>query len=103
MFSAGLKGSITPNCFAVAGISCISPIAPFGETARGLKADSTWMTARTRSGRIPRWPGVLPDQGLVGGCDRAISGEPTGTAMALAAAFWGRSERVRTPLESRHE
>ena len=36
---------------AVAGISCISPIAPFGDSARGLKPDSTWMTARTSSGR----------------------------------------------------
>ena len=95
---------MTPNCFAVAGISCISPIAPFGETARGLKADSTWMTARTRSGRMPRWPGVLPDQGLELGVRPGDQGGPTGTVMALRRPpFWGRSESVRTPLESRHE
>ena len=31
----------------------INPIAPFCDTTRGLKADSTWMTALTRSARIP--------------------------------------------------
>jgi hypothetical protein len=50
MFSAGLNGSRTPCSAAVAGMSCISPIAPFDDTARGLNADSAWISARTRSG-----------------------------------------------------
>ncbi len=47
MFDAGSYGSATAYCRAVAGISCIRPIAPFGDRARTLYADSTWMTART--------------------------------------------------------
>src|SRR5215471_745452 len=38
---------------AVRGISCINPNAPLLETARGLKLDSTLMTARTRLGSTP--------------------------------------------------
>ena len=38
-------------------------MAPFGDVALGLYADSTWMTARTRSGRRPRavaWRSIRP-------------------------------------------
>jgi hypothetical protein len=45
----------TPSSTAVAGINCISPIAPFVETATGLNADSTWITARTRSAATFCW------------------------------------------------
>ncbi len=38
---------------AVLGMSCMSPIAPLRETARGLKADSTAMMASTRRALIP--------------------------------------------------
>src|SRR5476651_1166312 len=47
MFDAGSYGSATAYCRAVAGISCMSPIAPLGDRARSLYADSTWITART--------------------------------------------------------
>jgi hypothetical protein len=40
MFDSGTKAFLTPSIRAVDGISCINPIAPFGDTARGLKADS---------------------------------------------------------------
>ena len=53
MFWAGSKGLTTPRAEAVAGMSCMSPMAPLGDRARGLKADSTWMTARTRSALTP--------------------------------------------------
>jgi hypothetical protein len=39
-----------PCHFAVAGMSCISPIAPFGEVAPGWKFDSARITALTRLG-----------------------------------------------------
>ena len=39
MFCAGTFGS-APNCSAVSGINCMSPIAPFGEIAPQLKFDS---------------------------------------------------------------
>ena len=50
-FARGSYGSLTRRSAAVAGISCIRPIAPFEDLTRGSKADSTWMTARTSSGR----------------------------------------------------
>src|SRR3982751_3798801 len=50
MFSAALQGSNTPYARAVCGISCISALAPLMERARGLNADSAWITARTKSG-----------------------------------------------------
>src|SRR3569623_3560883 len=49
MFCAAAKLSCTPSCDAVSGISCIRPRAPVRETARGLKQDSTRITARTRA------------------------------------------------------
>lgn len=39
-----------PCHFAVAGMSCMSPIAPFGEVAPGWKFDSARITALTRLG-----------------------------------------------------
>ena len=39
----------TPSPAAVPSISCISPLAPTGETALGLKPDSAWMTAAISS------------------------------------------------------
>jgi len=45
--------SFTPNRRAVAGISCISPRAFFGERAAGSKFDSTSMTASTSAGSRP--------------------------------------------------
>ena len=47
------KLSVTPNRRAVAGVSCISPLAPAVETASRSKSDSTWMMARTRSRLTP--------------------------------------------------
>jgi len=40
--------SVTPRVAAVAGMSCISPWAPRGETARGLNWDSISTIAATR-------------------------------------------------------
>src|SRR5947209_20470137 len=50
MFSVGSKGLFTLSERAVLGMICINPIAPLRETARGLKFDSTLITARTRLG-----------------------------------------------------
>ncbi len=50
MFSWGSQEFWTPYRRAVPGISCISPRAPFGESAFGLKFDSTSMTLLTRRG-----------------------------------------------------
>src|SRR6266550_4259055 len=47
IFDAGSYGSATAYRRAVAGINCMSPIAPFGDRARLWYADSTSMTART--------------------------------------------------------
>ena len=52
-FWAGSKASATPSEDAVFGMSCMSPCAPFGETACGRKPDSTDTTAITRSGSRP--------------------------------------------------
>jgi hypothetical protein len=50
MFSRGLKGSIfTFSSRSVIGVSCMRPRAPARDCARGLKFDSVWITARTRS------------------------------------------------------
>jgi hypothetical protein len=38
---------------AVAGISCMRPVAPFSETARGLKFDSAAITAFSSGGATP--------------------------------------------------
>src|SRR2546429_622277 len=48
MFPRGSKGSPTPRVAAVAGMSCISPWAPRGETARGLNRDSISTIVATR-------------------------------------------------------
>lgn len=45
MFSAGSNGSFTCKVWAVAGISCINPMAPFGDTAHGRFPDSCSITA----------------------------------------------------------
>jgi hypothetical protein len=45
--------SATEYCRAVAGMSCISPMAPLGDRARRSYADSTWMTARTSVASTP--------------------------------------------------
>ncbi len=42
--------SSTPNRLAVAGISCIRPVAPTPLTASDLPADSIPITARTKAG-----------------------------------------------------
>jgi hypothetical protein len=47
MFWFGSYGSVTCKLSAVAGINCINPIAPTGETAHGEYADSASTTART--------------------------------------------------------
>jgi hypothetical protein len=48
--SAGRQQS---GSFAVPGINCMRPIAPFGDTASGRYADSTAATLLTNSGRSP--------------------------------------------------
>ena len=40
MFCSILQLSLTPRRRAVAGMSCIKPFAPFGETAQGCQFDS---------------------------------------------------------------
>src|SRR5437667_210156 len=52
MFSRGRKTLLTRCSAAVAGMSCIRPRAPFGETARRSKSDSA--PAREGRLRIPR-------------------------------------------------
>src|ERR1035441_5710497 len=47
MFWCGSNGSSTLNCSMVAGISCISPLAPFGETAQAWNPDSCSITPRS--------------------------------------------------------
>ena len=56
---------MTPKRRAVSGISCISPRAPLFETQRGLKSDSTWMTARTSDGVDAVLRGVALDDRVV--------------------------------------
>src|SRR5262249_10044493 len=38
-----------PRAFAVSGISCITPMAPFGDTALGSKSDSVFATFCTQA------------------------------------------------------
>src|SRR5438445_7618443 len=52
MFSRTSKMSFTYISWAVSGISCISPLAPTGDSALGSKALSACITARTRLGGI---------------------------------------------------
>lgn len=47
IFWLGSYGSLTRRLSAVAGINCINPIAPTGDTAHGEYADSASTTART--------------------------------------------------------
>src|SRR5690349_7656489 len=53
MFCAGSVGSVTPYIAAVAGMSCIAPLAPLVETAVELPFDSTSMIAWTSTGSTP--------------------------------------------------
>jgi hypothetical protein len=49
----------------------MSPIAPFGDTAQGLKADSRFITSRIRSGSTPsRRDAVCTSQSTCGGGSR---------------------------------
>ncbi len=52
MFSRGSNALFTPSRRAVAGMSCMSPRAPFRDTARGYPFDSARMTAAMRAGSI---------------------------------------------------
>ena len=52
-FCLASSGSSAPYSLAITGISCMSPLAPTGETASGLKRDSAWMTALTRAELTP--------------------------------------------------
>src|ERR1700690_2173954 len=52
MFSRGSKALFTPSRRAVAGMSCMSPRAPFRDTARGYPFDSARMTAAMRPGSM---------------------------------------------------
>src|SRR5579883_2936374 len=55
MFCAGFVGS-APNCCAVCGINCMSPMAPLWDFARGLNADSAATMLLTSAGRtLCRW------------------------------------------------
>ena len=49
----GSLASVTPRPRAVAGINCISPLAPACETAPGLNFDSVSITAAIRAGSTP--------------------------------------------------
>jgi len=49
-FWTGSQGSRTPKRFAVSGISCIRPMAPLGDRARGSNPDSASITAITSLG-----------------------------------------------------
>src|SRR6266403_1596882 len=53
MFSRGRKTSCTPWEEAVAGMSCMRPQAPFDETARRLKSDSSRIIALTSAYSTP--------------------------------------------------
>src|SRR4051794_14309292 len=52
MEDAGSVAS-TPSPFAVAGMNCIRPVAPAGETAELLKFDSVFATPASRAGEMP--------------------------------------------------
>ena len=52
MFWLGSWMLRTPWSNAVPGMSCMSPRAPFGDTARGWKPDSALMTAFTKARSI---------------------------------------------------
>src|SRR3954470_5685451 len=63
-------------------MSCISPAAPFGDTALGSKLDSTRITARTRSGSMP-WRLAMASIGC--------SGRATTASAAIAGGKGGWS------------
>src|SRR5450759_4100671 len=52
MFSRGSNALFTPSRRAVAGMSCMSPRAPFRDTARENPFDSARMTAAMRAGSM---------------------------------------------------
>src|SRR6266567_1309263 len=53
MFCPGSSRSSTSMSRAVSGMSCMRPVAPFSETAPGLKFDSTAITALRSGGASP--------------------------------------------------
>ena len=73
------------------GINCISPIAPLRETARGLKLDSTLMTARTRLGSTP-WRKAADSMAL------STVSELAGRARTLAASGDTGSDLLKDAL-----
>ena len=52
MADVGSSG-FTPEPFAVAGMNCMSPCAPAGETAEALKFDSCEATAASSEASTP--------------------------------------------------
>src|ERR1017187_10367685 len=115
MFSFGSNGSFTPNSAAVSGMSCISPLAPLGETAHGWKRDSCSMTACSSFG----WtlcalaaPSMIDatDSSPIGShgafeaacaaLDTGISGLADSTASAGRAASGSRSGTSHAPTLS---
>src|SRR4029453_4493282 len=105
----------------------MSPMAPFGDRARGLKADSAWMTARTKSALSACWLALASmrssktaaraDPGFVVAYDVAlvevlasvvaatVFGAPARpkTRYVLAAGSRGWSDTMSRPDASVHE
>ena len=89
MFSCTAKTSFTPKRRAVSGISCIRPLAPLGDTARGLKPDSTAITAASSdSGSAWRCAAarISPDSGAAAGGGSAASLRAAAAAGSAGAA-----------------
>ena len=98
---AGFRGS-TPSSRAVSGISCISPMAPLGDTASGWKPDSAFMTLRDEGFRERELlsPPAPPDRRGCGQRDRgrrlvAADGPEPARELAPAALLPARSRRPR--------
>src|SRR3954469_7158136 len=53
MLCAGSLGFVTPRPAAVAGMSCVRPVAPAGDLASALKFDSWRMSPRSSAGSTP--------------------------------------------------
>jgi len=107
MFCNGSQASLTANRFAVAGISCISPCAFFGDFACGLKFDSARITASTRAGSsLYRGASVRTHFTIMarGGSDSLRSGRsmsmPLGRMHCGSPAGRGRRSSIRRACSS---
>ena len=101
MLSTGSNTRLTPKRCAVSGINCIRPCAFRGDTAAGLKSDSTAIIASASSGSTAYRGAILLTSSAIG-IRRVVDGWiARGARVAVHCVagprFWSTPELAECP------